>query len=244
MLKSAPGKTFHMGQLGQMAKDKILIVDDEEDILELLSVNLKRDGYEVLRAVNGEDAVSLASAEKPDLVILDLMLPGVDGLTVCRMLKGSTLTRHIPVIMLTARGQEADIIKGLEQGADDYITKPFSPKVLCARVKTVLRRRTQPQESGSVIKIHDIAIDVDKHQVTVKGHAAELTHTEFSILLTLARRPGRVFSRYQIVDAIHGTEHVVTDRAVDVQIVALRRKLGKAGDYVETVRGVGYRLKE
>jgi len=227
-----------------MAKDKILIVDDEEDILELLSVNLKRDGYEVLRAVNGEDAVSLASAEKPDLVILDLMLPSVDGLTVCRMLKGSTLTRHIPVIMLTARGQETDIIKGLEQGADDYITKPFSPKVLCARVKTVLRRRTQPQESGSVIKIHDIAIDVDKHLVTVKGHAAELTHTEFSILLTLARRPGRVFSRYQIVDAIHGTEHVVTDRAVDVQIVALRRKLGKAGDYVETVRGVGYRLKE
>jgi two-component system, OmpR family, alkaline phosphatase synthesis response regulator PhoP len=227
-----------------MALDKILIVDDEEDILELLSVNLNREGYEVLRAENGEEAVSIASAQKPDLVILDLMLPGVDGLTVCKMIKGSSLTRHIPIIMLTARGQEADIVKGLEHGADDYVTKPFSPKVLVARVKTVLRRRGQAEESKAVLKIHDLVIDTEKHQVFVKNQAIELTHTEFGILQALARRPGRVFSRYQIVDAIHGTEHVVSDRAVDVQIVALRKKLGKAGDYIETVRGVGYRFKE
>jgi two-component system, OmpR family, alkaline phosphatase synthesis response regulator PhoP len=227
-----------------MAKERIVIVDDEEDILELLSVSLKREGYEVLRAENGEDAVSMASADKPDLVILDLMLPGVDGLTVCKMIKGSSLTKHIPIIMLTAKGQEADIVKGLEQGADDYMTKPFSPKVLVARVKTALRHRGQAEEGKAVLKVHDLVIDTEKHQVFVKNHAIELTHTEFSILQALARRPGRVFSRYQIVDAIHGTEHVVSDRAVDVQIVALRKKLGKAGDYIETVRGVGYRFKE
>jgi two-component system alkaline phosphatase synthesis response regulator PhoP len=227
-----------------MAKERVLVVDDEEDILELLSVNLSREGLEVLRAENGEDAVSIAAAEKPDLVILDLMLPGVDGLTVCKMMKGSSLTKNIPIIMLTAKGQEADIVKGLEHGADDYVTKPFSPKVLLARVKTVLRRKGQPEEGTGAIKIRDLVIDTEKHQVFVKNHAIELTHTEFSILRALARRPGRVFSRYQIVDAIHGTEHVVSDRAVDVQIVALRKKLGKAGDYIETVRGVGYRFKE
>jgi two-component system alkaline phosphatase synthesis response regulator PhoP len=231
-------------EVEQMAKERILIVDDEEDILELLSVNLKREGYEVLRAENGEDAVSLASAEKPDLVILDLMLPGVDGLTVCKMIKGSSFTRNIPIIMLTAKGQEADIVRGLEQGADDYVAKPFSPKVLMARVKTALRRRGQPEESKVVVKIHDLAIDTEKHQVFVKNHAIELTHTEFAILHALAKQPGRVFSRYQIVDAIHGSDHVVSDRAVDVQIVSLRKKLGKAGDYIETVRGVGYRFRE
>jgi two-component system, OmpR family, alkaline phosphatase synthesis response regulator PhoP len=227
-----------------MASERILIVDDEEDILELLSVSLKREGFGVIRAENGEDAVSLASTEKPDLVILDLMLPGVDGLTVCKMLKGSSVTRHIPVIMLTAKGQESDIVKGLEHGADDYVTKPFSPKVLLARVKTVLRRGSQREPSKGVIKVRDIVIDVERHHVSVKGHAVELTHGEFGILRALAARPGAVFSRYQIVDAIHGEGHVVTDRAVDVQIVALRRKLGKAGDYIETVRGVGYRFRE
>jgi two-component system alkaline phosphatase synthesis response regulator PhoP len=227
-----------------MPKERILIVDDEEDILELLSVNLRHEGYDTLRAENGEEAVSMASAEKPDLIILDLMLPGVDGLTVCKMIKGSSLTKHIPIIMLTARGQEADIVKGLEHGADDYVTKPFSPKVLAARVKTVLRRKGQAEDGKAVTKIHDLSIDAEKHMVFVKNHAVELTHTEFGILQTLARRPGRVFSRYQIVDAIHGTEHVVSDRAVDVQIVSLRKKLGKAGDYIETVRGVGYRFKE
>ncbi|HSV26504.1 MAG TPA: response regulator transcription factor [Sedimentisphaerales bacterium] len=227
-----------------MAKERILIVDDEEDILELLSVNLKREGYDVLRAQNGEDAVSIASTEKPDLVILDLMLPGVDGLTVCAMIKRSSLTKHIPIIMLTAKGQEADIVKGLEQGADDYMTKPFSPKVLMARVKTALRRRSQPEGGKGIIKVHDLVIDTDKYQVFVRNHPVELTHIEFSILQSLAKRPGRVFSRYQIIDAIHGTEHVVSDRAIDVQIVALRKKLGKAGDYIETVRGVGYRFKE
>jgi two-component system phosphate regulon response regulator PhoB len=227
-----------------MPKERILIVDDEEDILELLSVNLKREGYEVLRAENGEDAVSMASTEKPDLVILDLMLPGVDGLTVCKMIKGSSLTKHIPIIMLTAKGQEVDIVKGLEQGADDYVTKPFSPKILLARVRTVLRRKTEKEPAAKTIKRKDLVIDTERYQVFVKGTAVELTHTEFGILIALTRRPGMVLSRYQIVDAIHGTEHVVSDRAVDVQIVALRRKLGKVGDYIETVRGVGYRFKE
>ncbi len=226
-----------------MAKASIVVVDDEEDILELVSFNLKREGYSVRCAHSGEEALKAVNDKYPDLVILDLMLPGLDGLEVCRMMKGEPKTRHIPVIMLTAKGEESDVVAGLELGADDYVTKPFSPKVLIARVRSVLRKRTEEAEDKKTLKVGDLLIDAYRHEVRVGNKPVELTLTEFNILHTLARRPGVVFTRYQIVDAIHGVEHVVSDRAVDVQIVSLRRKLGKCGKYIQTVRGIGYRFE-
>ena len=219
-------------------------MDDEEDILELLNYNLTREGYQVLMAQSGEQALEAAQSELPGLIILDLMLPGIDGLDVCRELKKDSKTQNIPIIMLTAKGEEADIVTGLELGADDYVTKPFSPKVLLARVRSVLRRSVVPKEEGKKIKIHDLVIDAGRHEVLAAGERVELTYTEFEILQLLAGRPGRVYTRYQIVDAIRGTEYAVTDRAVDVQIVALRKKLGACGKYIETVRGIGYRFKD
>jgi two-component system alkaline phosphatase synthesis response regulator PhoP len=227
-----------------MAKANILVVDDEEDILELVKLNLSRDGYEVLTCETGEQALVIARSKLPNLVILDLMLPGIDGLEVCKKLKKDPKTEHIPIIMLTAKGEESDIITGLELGADDYVTKPFSGKVLVARVRTILRRTAQPAGEKGTIKIHDLIIDPARHQVLIKNKAVELTLTEFNILYTLARRPGFVFKRYQIVDSIHGDDYLVTDRAVDVQIVSLRKKLGPCGKYIETIRGVGYRFKD
>ena len=173
------------------------------------------------------------------------MLPEVDGLEVCRTVKKDPQTANIPVVMLTAKGTEADIVAGLEMGADDYITKPFSPRVLMARVKAVLRRKDTPAETDTrTIRVHDIEIDSGRHKVTINGKPVQLTTTEFSLLKFLASRPGWVFTRYQIVDAVHGSDYPVTDRSVDVQIVGLRKKLGNAGKYVETVRGVGYRFQE
>ena len=228
-----------------MAKETILIVDDEQDILELLNYNLGRDGYKVLSAQTGEEALDTAGRKLPGLIILDLMLPGIDGLEVCKRLKKVSETEKIPIIMLTAKGEEADIVTGLELGADDYITKPFSPKVLVARVRTVLRRKTaEIPEQSAVIRTGDIQIDPGRHKVLVKGKAVELTSSEFSMLRFLAARPGWVFTRYQIVDAIHGADYPVTDRSIDVQVVGLRKKLGKAGKYIETVRGIGYRFKD
>ena len=228
-----------------MAKEKILAVDDEEDILELLRFNLSREGYQVSCASSGEEALRLVQSEIPDLIVLDLMLPGIDGLEVARRLKNDPNTKHIPIVMLTAKGEEADIVAGLELGADDYVTKPFSPRILVARVRAVLRRKVQeaPKET-SVIRIHDLVIDPRRHEVLVNGEPVQLTFTEFGILNYMARRPGWVFTRYQIVDAVRGEDYPVTDRSVDVQIVGLRKKLGPAGKYVETVRGVGYRFKE
>jgi two-component system alkaline phosphatase synthesis response regulator PhoP len=228
-----------------MAKKRILVVDDEEDILELVRYNLSREGYKILCASSGEEGLKIARAEKPDLIVLDLMLPGVDGLDVTRQLKGDDATRKIPIIMLTAKGEESDIIKGLELGADDYITKPFSPRVLVARIKAVLRRNVKNRlDEKEVIKIHEIAIHPGRHEVLVNEKPVQLTFTEFGILNFLVRRPGWVFTRNQIVDAVRGEDYYVTDRSVDVQIVGLRKKLGKAGKHIETVRGVGYRLKE
>ncbi len=228
-----------------MAKEIILVVDDEEDILELVDHTLSRGGFKVLRAKTGEEALDLARTGKPSAVLLDLMLPEMDGLTVARLLKGDQMTRDIPIIMLTARGEEPDIVIGLEIGADDYVTKPFSPRVLLARVKALLRRHTKEDpETIKAIHIHNIFIDPGKHQVTVDDKILQLTFTEFSILHLLARRPGWVFTRSQIVDAVKGEDYFVTDRAVDVQIVGLRKKLGEAGSLIETVRGIGYRLKE
>ena len=227
-----------------MAKENILIVDDEEDVLELIRYNLDKNGYNTETAITGEEALTKARAKLPDLVILDLMLPGIDGLEVCKKLKSDTKTEHIPVIMLTAKGEEADIVTGLELGADDYVTKPFSPKVLIARVRRILHRTIARDLEKAPVKIHELTIDPARRQVLIKNKPVDLTFTEFNILYALAKRPGLVFTRYQIVDALHGDDYLVTDRAVDVQIVGLRKKLGSCSKYIETVRGVGYRFKD
>ncbi|MEW6380253.1 MAG: response regulator transcription factor [bacterium] len=228
-----------------MAKGRILVIDDEEDILEVVRYNLVREGYFVELATCGEEALTKARSELPDLVVLDLMLPGVDGLEVCRTLKNNVTTSHIPVIMLSAKGDDVDIVSGFELGADDYMTKPFSPKVLIARIRAALRKRRKGDQADALtMVIHNLVIHPARHQVLVNGKAVELTATEFNILCLLTRKPGWVFTRNQIINAIKGDDYAVTDRSVDVQIAGLRKKLGVAGEYIETVRGVGYRLKE
>lgn len=229
-----------------MAKGNIFVVDDEEDILALIRMNLEREGYKVTCIEAGEECVKKAREKLPDLIVLDLMLPGIDGLDVCKLLKNDSKTRHIPIIMLTAKGEESDIVTGLELGADDYMTKPFSPKVLMARVKAVLRKGTVSPESdaGDVIKRKNIVIDPGRREVIVNGKVADLTFTEFEILIFLARRPGWVFTRNQIVNGVKGAGYPVTERAVDVQIVGLRKKLGTVADMIDTIRGVGYRFRD
>jgi two-component system, OmpR family, alkaline phosphatase synthesis response regulator PhoP len=227
-----------------MAKEKILVVDDEEDILELVRYNLSKERYRVTSALSGEIALQKAREEHPDLILLDLMLPGLDGLTVCRELKRDPAIGNTPIIMLTAKGEEADIVVGLELGADDYIVKPFSPRVLQARIKAILRRREHDEADDALIRIHDLSIYPARHEVLLKGNPIILTTTEFRILHFLARRPGWVFSREKIINAVKGEDYAVTDRSVDVQIVGLRKKLGPAGECIQTVRGVGYKFKE
>ena len=228
-----------------MRKARILVVDDEDDILELARYNLAREGYDVACVDTGEKAVDYAASDKPDLVILDLMLPGIDGLEVCKILKNGTKTADIPIIMLTAKGEESDIVTGLELGAEDYITKPFSPKVLIARIRTVLRRQRlkEPERTG-VLSVFNIELDPVRFDVSVDNQSVELTATEFHILHYLMLHPGWVFTRAQIIDAVKGTDYPVTDRSVDVQIVGLRKKLLSAGQHIKTVRGVGYRFSE
>ena len=237
-----------------MLKQSVLVVEDEEDIRELVSYNLLKEGYQVAGVASGEEALAAVDAKPPDLVLLDLMLPGLDGLTVCRKLKANPLSEPIPIVMLTAKGEEVDIVTGLNMGADDYVTKPFSPKVLLARVQAVLRRAAAQRaaadeyeaddEESDVVEIRDLVIHPGRHEVAVRGKPVDLTATEFKLLRFLAERPGWVFTRQQILDGVHGDNYATTDRAVDVQVVGLRRKLGAAGDYIETVRGVGYRFKE
>ena len=228
-----------------MAKEKILVVDDEEDILELVRYNLAREGYRVTGTLTGEDALRKVRSDTFDLIILDLMLPGMDGLAFTKAVKNDSRLRNIPIIMLTAKGEESDIVTGLELGADDYITKPFSPKVMIARVRTALRRyKEEPEDEMAIVKIYDLEINPGRRSVLAKGDPIDLTYTEFQVLLLLAKRPGWVFTRSHIVDSIRGNDYPVTDRSVDVQIVGLRKKLGDFGKYIETVRGVGYRLKE
>lgn len=228
-----------------MPREKILVVEDERNIQELLQYNLAKEGYVVVPVTSGEEALRAASTELPDLVLLDLMLPGVDGLEVCRRLTREPRTQGVPIVMLTAKGEEADIVTGLELGADDYITKPFSPRVLIARIRAVLRRQTsEPVDQSATVKLHGLVIHPGRHEVLVDGESVVLTPTEFRVLHYLASRPGWVFTRYQIADAVHGGDGIVTDRAIDVQIVGLRKKLGSAGQSIETVRGVGYRFKE
>jgi len=230
-----------------MAKERILLVEDAEDILELVRYNLAKEGFLVTCAMSGEEALNAVRQTTFDLILLDLMLPGVDGLEVCRRLRRDTATAQIPVIMLTAKSEETDVVVGLELGADDYMTKPFSPRVLIARIRTALRRKQQASSAADaqadIFTLGDLRIDRSRHEVSVKGELARLTATEFGILLCLTKRPGWVFSRYQIVEAVRGEDWNVTDRAVDVQIVGLRKKLGSLGSCIETVRGVGYRFK-
>jgi two-component system alkaline phosphatase synthesis response regulator PhoP len=228
-----------------MSGEKILVVDDEGNIRELVRYNLAREGYQVTTVGSGEEALKQASSKPPDLIVLDLMLPGMDGFAVCRQLKNDARTTHIPIVMLTVKGEESDIVVGLELGADDYITKPFSPKVLLARIKAVLRRREkEPVSESDVMTIGDLTIHPGRHEVLVQGKPIELTATEFRILHLMARKPGWVFTRYQIVDAARGENIAVTARSVDFHITSLRRKLGPCSDYIETVWGVGYRFKE
>jgi two-component system, OmpR family, alkaline phosphatase synthesis response regulator PhoP len=228
-----------------MPKSHILIVDDEEDILELVQYNLAKANYTCTCVTSGTEAIEAARTLLPDLILLDLMLPGLDGLEVCGILKHDAKTRHIPIVMLTAKGSEADIVRGLETGADDYVAKPFSPKVLVARVGAVLRRAPrESREEAASLRIHEFVIHPGRHEVLLEGQPVELTHTEFKVLYFLAKRPGWVFTRSQVVDAVHGEGYPVTDRSVDVQIVGLRKKLGAHGEHVETVRGVGYRFRE
>ncbi len=228
-----------------MPKERILVVEDEEDILELVRYNLTREGYQVIGVTSGEEALKQAKSEVFDLIVLDLMLPGIDGLEVARILKNDPKIKHIPIIMLTAKGEEADIVTGLELGADDYIAKPFSPRILIARIRAVLRRKsTDLSDDKTVVHINDMTIHLGRREVLIKGSPVELTYTEFQVLYYLAKRPGWVFTRTQIVDAVRGDNYPVTDRSVDVQIVGLRKKLGTYGKYIETVRGVGYRFSE
>ncbi len=228
-----------------MGKEKILVIEDEDDIQELIRYNLVKEGYQVIGAGTGEDGVRIAKTSQPDLILLDIMLPGKDGLEICRMLAADPLTQHVPVILVTAKGEETDVVTGLRMGADDYITKPFSPRILVARERTVLRRKKrEASPEDTPLKIGDLFIHPGRHEVQVKGKPVKLTYTEFALLKFLAQRPGWVFSRAQIVDAVKGSDYAVTDRAVDVQVVGLRKKLGPLGDWIETVRGAGYRFRE
>ena len=227
-----------------MPKEKILVVDDEQDLVKLVRFNLEKDGYKVISAFNGEDALFLARKERPDLIVLDLMLPGIDGLEVCKKLKADTELVNIAVIMLTAKGEESDITLGLKIGADDYMTKPFSPKELVARVQAVLRRAKISSTTKDYIEIEGLKIDVNKHEVTIKNEVVPLTLTEFKLLHQLASKPGRVFTRDQLLDAVSGPETFVIDRTVDVHIAALRKKLKTYANRIVTVRGVGYKFRE
>jgi two-component system phosphate regulon response regulator PhoB len=237
-------------------KKFVLIVEDEEDIRELVSYHLLKEGYQVAGVASGEEALAVVEKQLPDLILLDVMLPGIDGFAVCQRLRAAPRTADVAVMMLTAKSEEADIVRGLNHGAADYVTKPFSPRVLMARVRAALRRQPaltpadEEDDDGDdgdhddVITIHELVIHPGRHEVRVSDEPVTLSSTEFRVLYFLASRPGWVFSRQQILDGVHGDNYAITDRAVDVQIVGLRKKLGDAGKYIETVRGVGYRFKE
>ncbi|MGA2229644.1 MAG: response regulator [Tepidisphaeraceae bacterium] len=229
-------------------KRRILVVDDERDIVDLVRYNLTKNGYDALVATDGAEALQIATRELPDLIILDLMLPGIHGTEVARRLKGDTRTAHIPIVMLTAKGEETDVVVGLTLGADDYVTKPFSIKILLARLATVLRRAESSggaeAEAGASLTAGPLSIDTSKHEVNVEGEPVKLTLTEFKLLVALVGARGRVLTRDQLMDKAMGTDVFVTDRAIDVHITAIRKKLGKASWLIHTVRGVGYRLNE
>jgi DNA-binding response OmpR family regulator len=229
-----------------MSKKKIIIIEDEPDILEVLSYNLKREGFEVFSATNGTLGLSLAEKELPDLILLDLMLPGMDGIEICSSIKNNPVTQNALIIMVTAKGEESDIVLGLGVGADDYITKPFSPKELVARVKAVLRRGNLVETAPATEKVAvgGLSIDTSKYEVTIDGREIRLTATEFRLLHYLASNPGRVFSREQLLSRAMGDDVVVVDRNIDVHIRGIRKKMDIDTPVIETIRGVGYRLRE
>lgn len=232
-----------------MSETSILIVEDEPDIAELIRFHVEREGFKAQTVHSGRIALEVIQRSAPKLVVLDLMLPDVDGLEVCRRLKWETATRHIPILIVSAKGEEADIVTGIELGADDYVTKPFSPKELMARLKNILRRHqgevAAHANNGNERKFSGgLVIDADRHQVKVNSSKVDLTLTEFGILHYLSIRPGFVRTRDQIIAAVHGEDAVLSSRTIDVHVTSLRRKLGELGAMVETVRGVGYRLAE
>ena len=229
-----------------MAKPKILVIEDEPDLLEVVQYNLEREGHKVIVCRNGEQGLSRIRTDDPDLVILDLMLPGMDGVEVCRQVKSDPVTRNIPVIMVTAKSEESDIVLGLGIGADDYITKPFSPRELVARVKVVLRRGPLREQSGMGERVvrGTLTIDMGRHEARVGEQLLTLTPTEMRLLHFLASHPGRVFPRSHLLTRVIGEDAIVTDRNIDVHVRALRQKLGENGSCIETVRGVGYRFAE
>lgn len=225
---------------------KVLVVDDEKDLVDLITYNLTRNGYQVLASHNGIEALQLAQRELPDLIVLDLMLPGLDGTEVARRLKADPTTAAIPIVMLTAKSEETDVVVGLTLGADDYVTKPFSVKILLARINSVLRRAEPPAApaDAGLLRAGPLLIDTPRHEATVDGEPMKLTLTEFRLLTALVQGRGRVLTRDQLMDKAMGTDVFVTDRAIDVHVTAIRKKLGTASWLIHTVRGVGYRLQE
>lgn len=234
-----------MSSNDSVVRHNILVVDDEEDLLELVRYTLAKEGHSITCVDTGEKAVDSVRQRLPDLIVLDLMLPGIDGLEVCRRLKRDSKTREVPIIMLTAKSEERDVIIGLDGGADDYVTKPFSPRVLLARVKSLMRRKDAELrvQHDTSIQIRELVIHPGRHEVTLQGEPIKLTYTEFALLQFLAKRPGWAYTRSQIVDAVKGEDYPVTERSVDVQVAGLRKKLGDFGGNIETVRGVGYRFR-
>ncbi|MFQ5601192.1 MAG: response regulator [Candidatus Krumholzibacteriia bacterium] len=229
---------------GLELKKKVLIIDDEPDIVEFVDYNLRREQFDTCFAGDGPSALRSARDEQPDLILLDLMLPGIDGLEVCRQLKSGTGTAHIPIVMLTAKGEEADIVTGLEMGADDYVPKPFSMRLLLARIRAVLRRVGRAEEPAPrVTRAGNLVVDDERHEVSLDERVLQLTLTEYKLLRFLAQHPGRVFTRSQILGNIQDEHVLVVDRAIDVHVAALRRKLGESAALIETVRGVGYRFR-
>ena len=227
-----------------MGHTTVLVIDDEKDLLELVRYNLEREKLDVITASDGQSGLEIGLKHKPDLVLLDLMMPGMNGLEVCKQLRADARTSRVPIIMLTAKAAETDKIVGLELGADDYITKPFSVRELVARVRAVLRRSAQAETGEEVIRRGDLSIDVARHEVTWEGKPVALTATEFRILEFLAGRPGRVMSRDDIIDGALGRDTSVFNRTIDVHITALRKKLGGGGAHIETVRGFGYKWSD
>jgi two-component system, OmpR family, alkaline phosphatase synthesis response regulator PhoP len=229
-----------------VAKKQILVVDDERDILDLVKYNFEREGWVVHCVTDGEQALRTVRKATPDLVVLDVMLPGVDGVEVCRALRSDDRTRTVPIVMLTAKSEEADAVLGLGVGADDYVKKPFGVKELVARVKALLRRESRAVESdeSSLVRVRNLTIDSVRHEVTVRGEPVQLTLTEFRLLRALAAKPGRVYTRAELIDKAMGQDVVVIDRNVDVHVRALRKKLGAAADDILTVRGIGYKFRE
>ena len=221
----------------------ILVIEDEKDIRELIAFNLKNDGYNVITSINGEEGLQYSSLHNPNLILLDIMLPGINGFQFCSTIRKSKNLKDIPVIIITALGDEKNIVKGLEKGADDYITKPFSNKVLLARIKNVLKRNKRSTKYTNDIKIGGITILLKQREVIIENQSINLTHTEFQILYLLMSHPGWVFTRYQIINKIREDNYPVTDRSVDFQIVGLRKKLKSKGNLIHTIRGVGYRFR-